>query len=177
MVSDVVCEHLVEKKREKSEKIKSALIIAGAVLIVLVCAVVFTYFPSLGAILMLVMIGTVYGAILLLKGLAVEYEYCFVNGELTVDKITNKSARKNLVVLEVKNVDKAGYYDSKSFNENEAGMVLSYSDSDKPTDAVYLRFRNTNGYTTTLILSLKEDFIVKMKPHFNQLVYREAFKK
>ena len=177
MISDVVWEYLVEKKRESSENLKSAGIVVGATALVFLLMLAIYYFPSLGAIFILLIFGIVYGAVKLLGRLAVEYEYCFVNGELTVDKIVQKSTRTHLATLNVKNVEKAGYYDAATFNSASAGNVLNYSDSDNPQGAVYLQFRDSNGYTTTLILSLREDHIERMKPHFNQLVYREAFMK
>ncbi len=174
MISDVVCERIVEKKREKSEMIKSTLIVAAAAVLVIICALFILFMPGTFALAVVVMIGVVYFAIKLLGNLNVEYEYCFVNGELTVDKILNKSVRKEQMTLQVKNVDKAGYYTS---GMDIQGNVLNYSDSDDPEGAVYFQFRDVTGRVNVAIMNLDEDFLAKMKPHFNQLVYREAFKK
>lgn len=175
MISDVVCECLVEKKREKSERLKTAGIIAAAAVIIFLCVMIVLYYPAWTALLVVLMIGVVYFAVKLLGNLNVEYEYCFVNGELTVDKILNKTVRKNLMTLQIKNVDKAGFCDS-SFDKNNAGDILNYSDSDEPDGAVYLQFRDINGVQKTALITVSEEYILKMKPHFKPLVFREGFK-
>ncbi len=177
MVSDVVCEYLVEKKHEKKETLLSAAIITGVVLLVVVLALVILNYPGFTALGIVLIVGAVYLGIKLIGNLSVEYEYCFVNGELTVDKILNKSTRKHVMSLEVKNVLKAGWYNHEKFIDRDAGHIINCSYSNEPTDAIFLQFRDVNGAMHTAILSPSEDFLVKMKPHFNQLVYREGFKK
>ena len=63
--------------------------------------------PGRAALALFGIIGVAFAAYSLITGLSVEYEYCFVNGELTVDKITNKSnwMRETLLAFIYKNID------------------------------------------------------------------------
>ena len=177
MVMDVVCEALVQKRFEKSDKIKAVAIIAGALILAALLVVLIVNSPTKAALAVFGIIGVAFAAYSLVTGLSVEYEYCFVNGELTVDKITNKSTRKQLVVLNVKDVEKMGRIGSGSFNPHGAGRILNCSYSDEPEEGFFLQFRDGDKGLATLIISPEEEFIMNMKPHFNQLVFREGIKK
>lgn len=177
MVLDVVCETIVQKRFEKSDKIKAAVIAAVAVAAAALLVFVIIKTPGRAALALFGIIGVAFAAHSLITGLFVEYEYCFVNGELTIDKITNKSTRKQMLVLNVKDVEKMGRFNANSFNPHGAGRILNYSDSDEPTEAFFLQFRDGEKGMTTLVISPEEEFMMNMKPHFNQFVFREGFKK
>lgn len=177
MVTDVVCEYIVARKKGKAEKLKIAGIVAATLAVEGLLCYLGLSNPSTSLIMLIIMGCVVYGAVYLLKRLSVEYEYSFVNGELSIDKIINKTDRVPLLAFDVKKVEKAGKYNAASFNTNGAGHVYNFSSADEPDDAVFLRFRNDSEGMTTAIISCPDEFIEKMKPYFNQLVYREAFKK
>lgn len=177
MVLDVVCEAIIQKQIEKSDKIKAVAIIAAALIIAALLVVVIINNPGAAALAVFGIIGTAFAAYSLITGLSVEYEYCFVNGELTIDKITNKSTRKQMAVLNVKDVEKMGRLGSGNFNPHGAGKVLNFSYSDEPEEGFFLQYRDGNNGLTTIIISPEEEFMMNMKPHFNQLVFREGIKK
>lgn len=177
MVLDVVCETIIQKKIEKSDKIKAAAIIVGALIIAALLVVVILNSPGAAALAVFGIIGVAFAAYSLIIGLSVEYEYCFVNGELTIDKITNKSSRKQMVVLNVKDVEKMGRIGSGNFNPHSAGRVLNFSYSDEPEEGFFMQYRDGEKGLTTIIISPEEEFMMNMKPHFNQLVFREGIKK
>ena len=164
MVTDVVCEHIVSRKKGKTEKLKMAGIVAATLIIEGLLCFFGLSNPSTSLIMLVIMGCIVYGAVYLLK-------------RLSVDKIINKADRQPMLVFDVKKVEKAGRYNASSFNPNGAGSVYNCSSADEPDDAVYLQFRNESEGKTTVIISCPDEFIEKMKPYFNQLVYREAFKK
>ena len=177
MVTDVVCEYLVKRNQGKKETLKMFGIVAGAILILLLLTYWMIMVPGVTALVVMLDVAVVYFAVKLFKTLSVEYEYCFVNGELTIDKIINQSDRKRMTVLETKKVEKVGKYDSASFNKETAGNIYNYSSGECPTDAIYLQLRNDMNGIYTIIISCPDEFIAKMKPYFNQLVYREGFGK
>lgn len=177
MVMDVVCETIVKKQIEKSDKIKAAAIIAAAVILAALLVVLIISNPSMAALALFGIIGVIFAAYSLVTGLSVEYEYCFVNGELTVDKIINKSSRKQMAVLNVKDVEKMGRLGSGNFNPHGVGRVLNYSYSDEPEEGFFMQYRDGEKGMTTIIISPDEEFMMNMKPHFNQLVFREGIRK
>ena len=62
-------------------------------------AVFLFFFPLLGALSAIVIIGILYGAWWLSTKFNVEYEYIVTNEDMDVDKIINKSARKRLASI------------------------------------------------------------------------------
>lgn len=172
MVTDTVCEHLVSRKPGKSDIVKSALIAVAALII---SAVVFLKLQSLGLFMLLIIAGVIYLAFWLIKKFtSVEYEYSFVNGELTIDKIVSQSDRKNVITIETKKIEKAGRY--SVLNAHSADRILNCASSDEPEDGVFFQLRDESGSNTTVVISCPDEYIEKMKPYFNQLVYREAFR-
>ncbi len=173
MVTDIVCEHLVQRKNGVKDILK-AVGIGAAALILSAADIIFL--SKLGGFNLIIIAALIYGAVRLIKLFtAVEYEYSFINGELTIDRIVNQSERKKMISFETKKVEKAGRYNSE-FNPYSAGTVLNYADCAEPENAFYLQFRDSEKGMTTVIISCPDEYIEKMKPYFNQLVFRDAFK-
>ena len=87
-MSDYYTEQLVKKKPDMKDMMTKAILIA--VTIVSILAVL--YYP----IIILVPVLLIGLDIFMFHRLKVEYEYLYVNGDLDIDKIMNKSKRKRV---------------------------------------------------------------------------------
>ena len=87
-MDDFYTEQLIKKQVDSKDRLKKTGLIALTVLSVLGVFVI-----PLGIILPVVMIVI---DVLMFQNLNVEYEYGFVNGDLDIDKIMNKSRRKRM---------------------------------------------------------------------------------
>ena len=87
-MDDFYTEQLIKKQADSKDTLKKVGLIALTVVSVLLVFVI-----PVGIILPVVMIVI---DVLMFRNLNVEYEYVFVNGDLDIDKIMNKSRRKRM---------------------------------------------------------------------------------
>ena len=85
-MDDFYTEQLIKKQAGSKDTLKKVVLIVLTVLSVLL---IFTI--PVGIIFLVVMIVA---DVLVFSNMNVEYEYVFVNGDLDIDKIMNKSRRK-----------------------------------------------------------------------------------
>lgn len=85
--------------------ILAAALAVGAVLMLLAVANM-----SLAGIIFLAIAGVFYGAYRLIALFNVEYEYILTNGEMDIDKITNRAARKRQITFNLKDVQRIEKY-------------------------------------------------------------------
>ena len=96
-MSDYYTEQLVKKKPDMKDMMTKAILIA--VTIVSILAVL--YYP----IIILVPVLLIGLDIFMFHRLKVEYEYLYVNGDLDIDKIMNKSKRKRVFSMNVSDLE------------------------------------------------------------------------
>lgn len=178
MFSDIVCEQLVKKKNGPKQIIAGALTVSFGFLLswILfdVANVLIDRTGMLGVILLVVGIALTVFFVRFIIG--VEYEYSFVNGELTIDKILAKSKRKHLTDIKVKTFEKLGKYDPEKVNKLKVDVVRDYSVDKYDTNSIYAYFKDeTSGRKTLLIFTPNQKLIDSMKTYVSATVYREAF--
>jgi len=98
-VNDIFNEQLVERKQNMTDNLKKITILAGGVLFLAVAFLI----PGLRSLIYVILIGIIFAMVILLRRFNVEYEYIFTNGELDIDRITNKSKRKRVLSVHVDN--------------------------------------------------------------------------
>lgn len=97
-MNDIFNEQLVARKPNKKDTLQKIGIAAiGALLIVAALNI-----PVMGGFVFIVIGAIVAGAVFLMRRYNVEYEYVFTNGDLDIDRITNRSSRKNAISVNVK---------------------------------------------------------------------------
>ncbi|MEE0944113.1 MAG: DUF6106 family protein [Clostridia bacterium] len=98
---DVFCEHLVAKKKDILDYFL-IFAIAGTALVLTYILMMFSQFAS---IVLLLIFGCWWGAVQLIKGRSIEYEYILTNSELDIDRIVAKSRRKRVCSLDFKQIE------------------------------------------------------------------------
>ena len=107
-MGDVFNEQIVKRHGTFSDTIKRIGII------VLILVVFFTSTQLLGGFGVLVGAAAVFGGMYLMSFLNVEYEYIYTNGELDIDIIYNRSRRKRLFSVMVKEFEIMAHVEDKA---------------------------------------------------------------
>lgn len=111
---DIFCEQLVTIKNSIAKYILIALISLCSLAL---CAALF-WFSMEYPLLILIIVGVIYGAIYLIKSLFVEYEYSITNSSVDIDKIIAKSRRKRVISFETKDI-------MRTAKINDAGITAT----------------------------------------------------
>ena len=122
---DIFVEQLIKRKQGG----KDYLIYAGVFLAALV--VLFLSMAFIPAFSFLVFVGICCGVYYLVTSRNLEFEYSVTNGDITIDKVINRSRRKRVVSLDVHDVEEIGKYRPqllRSKQELKKFIVSEYSD-------------------------------------------------
>ena len=118
-MGDYYTEQLVKKKPDMKDMMTKAILIA--VTIVSILAVL--YYP----IIILVPVLLIGLDIFMFHRLKVEYEYLYVNGDLDIDKIMNKSKRKRVFSMNVSDLEMLAPADAVELRQYQNAKVYDYS--------------------------------------------------
>ncbi len=177
MFSDIICEQLVKRKLTPKYMAIGAGIITGGVFLSFLAYAIGVYAdPAVGLMgSMLFLCGIFITFYFGRFAIFVEYEYSFVNGELTIDKISAKSKRKHMLDVDVKSFEKMGKYDPEKEEKLKITKVCDFSVDKYDSDTIYAYFKDSSGNNTLLIFTPNEKLIGSMKTYVNNMVFREAF--
>lgn len=141
-MSDIFNEQLVERKPNQKDVIKKAGLIGLAIIIAFVDLV---FMPS---VLLLVLAVEVMGLVFLFRRMNAEFEYVITNTELDINKILNKSSRKKLYSLNVKDITamvpamkKEYHHEVSKFNKK-----IDCSSGDLLENTYIMIFRNKEDF-------------------------------
>lgn len=183
MITEFVSEKLVKRRFEGKAVAVFAAEIIGLVLLILAALIVpFKYDFRLSMLTIMLVPLFIYLMTRVVKSTKVEYEYCFFNCTLTVDKIINMENRRHLFDLDVSKVEKAGEFDKDTFNMHGVDFLGNYTASDAMDNAYFLQYKGESGKTNVIVLEKddpeKNDKILEsMRRYIPQTVYREGFRK
>lgn len=160
-----------EQILEKRPDFKQRLLMLGAILVTAL-GVALLLFVDFGAGVALAVIGGFLVYFAKLSSYA-EYEYLFINGDLDIARITNKSTRKEIYSFNEGDVQRVLPYNSDAFqNELEVNGELSiknFTSGDKEnTDNWYAFLANAKNGTHAVILELNEKTLEHVKECFKK---------
>lgn len=166
-MEEVFVELIVKRKTG----IKEALLRALSVFVVLV---VFLFTMQLGILGLTITVLLGYGAYLLWVYTSIEYEYSFLNGELTVDKIMGQRKRKTIDSFELKEAEIVAPTHSDEVIRRLGGVVktLDYSSGYK-TDKLYSIIIN-DGKGNTQVVFEPDDRIIDAMYHVRPNIVKKA---
>lgn len=182
MFTDVVFEQIVKKKFETKDYLKALLYIIlcmiAPALFVFVLSLIFS--PGVVLVNLLPFVVLVYIAAFimmvgLIRNLSIEYEYTFVNGDLTIDKIIAKKKRKRMVAFDVKLVEDMGIYESGKFAGEKDVTKLIYTDTYSGEGDLYLDFRHVSIGRTIVVIKSSERIGKALKPFVKRSLHKEVF--
>lgn len=154
---DIFIEQLVKKKRDAKD---FAIIIGGiAAAILIVYLLTFMFNSMLGFIMVIAVCALIYGLYLLITSINLEYEYCFTNGALDVDKIVNLRKRQRMTELNAREIEIMANRTNPSFEKymNNSAFKKIYACEDKNSDDLYFIIYNENGVQKMLLFSPNDE--------------------
>ena len=178
MISDIVCEQLIKKKFGPKQAVQGgAIVVVGGLLSYVLWAIGEVADRTVHLLGLLFLASGWAATVYFLRFvLMVEYEYTFVNGELTIDKIMAKSKRKHIANITVRGFEKIGKFDPNVVNNIKADIECDYSTSKDDENTLYALYRDEKtGRKTLLFFTPNEKIILAMKSYVNASVFREAF--
>lgn len=147
---DIFVEQLVTKKKTAGSYLR----IWGGIFSVLAFLWLFFSFlypiiwqviPALGSLALLACVGLIYLLYLLIVNTNLEYEYCFTNGAMDVDKIANRRSRKRMTELNVRRIDRMAKPNDPEFQRlmQDQGVKKIYACSHiHDADTYYVSYEN-----------------------------------
>lgn len=150
---DIFVEQLVVKKKTG----KTYLGIFGSLVgvfvalwlfLIVLMPLVSKFIPMLGGLSFLILFGLVYLFYRLISNTNMEYEYCFTNGALDVDKILNRRSRKKFTSLNARSIDKMARANDPEFERlmKDSGVKKLHACSlVQAPDTYYVLFSNEKG--------------------------------
>lgn len=149
-MSDFYTEQLVKKQTTMKDIFLKALLVAVAI------ASIFTIFIFPVGILIPVIVIT--AVVFLIRRLNVEYEYLYVNGDLDIDKIMNKSKRKRIFSGNIGNMELLAPEGSPELGQYRGGRTLDFSSGVQEAER-YVFVTVDNGQVSRVIFEPNDTII------------------
>ena len=105
---DTFIEQMIKRKLGAKDYLIMTGVCLLGIILVFACIFDFLFTHYTGMLFVLLIGGVVFGAYKLIRFRSLEFEYNFTNGDLTVDKIIDRSRRKRVVSFDVKNTFEMG---------------------------------------------------------------------
>lgn len=149
-MSDFYTEQLIKKQTGMKDMVIKAVLVAAAIVSVLT-----VFIMPMGLFVPIIVIALVW---FLISRLNVEYEYLYVNGDLDIDKIMNKSKRKRVFSANVDAMELLAPLDSPRLDQFQNARVLNLSSGSQDV-RLYALIVSNNGQTTKLIFEPNDTII------------------
>lgn len=149
-MDDFYTEQLIKKQTSSKDTLKKVGLIAVTVLSVLLAFVM-----PIGIILPIIMIVI---DVLVFQSLNVEYEYAFVNGDLDIDKIMNKSRRKRLISVDAEQMILLAPVGSVELMQYKKAKTCDYTSGNNNAN-VYALIATDKGETRQILFEPNETIV------------------
>ncbi|MBE5922283.1 MAG: hypothetical protein E7269_05975 [Lachnospiraceae bacterium] len=107
-MGDTFCEELIPCKIRLSEILIRAVCVMGCLLLLGLVGILGQY----GIYVLVLEFFAIYGTIIVWKNTNIEYEYAYLNGRFTIDKIYGKNRRKFACQFDLKDAELVAHEDS-----------------------------------------------------------------
>lgn len=134
---DIFKEYIVEKKKEPIDTLISVGIVFAAFAVTYILMLfMLLNMQLLAGVGLLLIAGCWFLAVKLIRNRNVEYEYILTNHELDIDKIMARSARKRLLTVDFRRIERCASVKDPEF-ENQAGKKIKNYAGDISGERVY----------------------------------------
>lgn len=151
---DHFTEYIIKQKKSKFQILATIGMVILAVA-VLVLTLPYTVYPIAQTVIVLIDAALIYGIYLVATSFNIEYEYCVVNSEMDVDKITNRKTRRRITTVKFKNIELMAPVGDSRFTDSENGefakVIMAAISPDHP-DAYFVIYEK-DGKRTKLIFN------------------------
>lgn len=170
---DSFMEYMIAEKQTAKTIFKKIGIYFAALVITFISFIIMMMFPSaLIGMLPMVIVLIFYIAYRINTSFDVEYEYILTNGELDVDKITNKKRRKRLMTIHCKSFTAFAKVGDKEFLSEENGEFVRVIDASAKSSALedYYAVFYKNGQKIKLIFNPTQKMIDSFRMYAPRVV-------
>ncbi len=170
---DSFMEYMIAEKQTAKTVFKKIGIYFAALIITLISFIIMMMFPSaLIGMLPMVIVLIFYIAYRINTSFDVEYEYILTNGELDVDKITNKKRRKRLMTIHCKSFTVFARVGDEEFLSEENGEFARVIDASAKSSALedYYAVFYKNGQKIKLIFNPTQKMIDSFRMYAPRVV-------
>ncbi len=158
-------EQLVKKPVDSQDKLKSALVLAASLVLAIIVVFLVAVFASVMMLVGLIFAGLImWGGWWLTGEFSVEYEYCYSNGELTVDKIINRRRRKNMCSVELRRADT--FYKNPS-KLPDATVISAVGELE---DVYAISYNDPTYGAAVLVFTPDERMLEAIKPYLPRII-------
>ena len=164
---DIFCEQLVSIKNTFARYLLLALLIIAAAAL---CVILFIYSLQY-ALLILLIVGVIYGTAKLVTFFFIEYEYIITNDTVDIDKIISKKSRKREVsfasadILRIASINDAGV---------EKSVDKVFRCADKTPQACYVIAKKGSA-KIAVIMEMSDKFKAALKESVPKNMKRDLF--
>ncbi|PWM47475.1 MAG: hypothetical protein DBX47_00645 [Clostridiales bacterium] len=175
---DVYYEQLYKRRKRPQDAVLQVslliltLLVAAASLIWLRVWLMTLVGPFLAALISVAVTGAaLYFGYRVYMQFDLEYEYSYLNGDIDIDKIMNKTMRKRIISVNAKNFNRFGIYDEnakvslKNMQFDTTVNVCSYTES----TVYYAVLRHPSQGNTLLIFEPEERILEDLKKYTKNL--------
>ncbi len=169
-MGDVFEEILISRKKTGADTAKKIGMIA---VVVLIAAVGVLFMP----LLLIVALLAGFGAYYLMQNLDIEYEYQYVNGDIDVDKIMNKSRRKKAGSYDLANLEyiaPSSSHELDSYMQRGGIKVIDYSSGKGAEKTVTAVYNGEGGLQAVVFEGLTETIFKDLRRQVPRKVSREC---
>lgn len=147
---DCCIEQLVKKKWDIYDFAKVLLILLATLAVIFFIVLVCSTYAFLDMFVYFFIVVAVYFSCRFILDISTEFEYSFFDGELTVDMISAKRKRKNIAVIRISNIEKAGKVSSCNLSDIKKQIFAA---SERNGDNYCLIFKGSSEEPCALIFS------------------------
>lgn len=174
-MGDVFLEQIVKQQKSFKEILRNVVIIimglSLAIVLFFLLLTPFKFKEYLGMFIFLILAGVVYYTWYIVSGLNLEFEYIFTNGEMDVDKISNKRKRKRVTTVRVSQASLFSEFDHSTFDKSTYAHVYNASAFLKDQDNYILAYANRDGEKCCLIFTPDERMLEAIKKYYRPHVH------
>lgn len=166
-MNDVFNEQLVARKPNQKDLLKKVGII-GVGIIVIFAALTIEF---LMAFIVPVIIVIIVGVVFLMRRYNIEYEYVFTNGELDIDRITNKSRRKQVLSVNVKSFETMVPAGNKNYESEISHFTKLYDfGSGTVTENTYIAIFDKDKERVKMIFEPNEQMFKAIRAYIPRII-------
>lgn len=149
------------------------LIIAGELLAGLVLLLsCWVFMPVLFSIIFVAVCVAEY---YLLTSRNLEYEYSVTNGDITIDKITNKRSRKRLITMDAHDIESMGKFKPEDHAQKSYDFKLVASENGFSDKSWYFFGHHTKKGNVLVVFDPNDTVLASIKPFLKRQVSVDAF--
>ena len=166
-MNDVFNEQLVARKPNQKDLLKKVGIVGVGIFAIFAALTV----ELLMGFIIPIIIAVVIAVVFFMRRYNVEYEYVFTNGDLDIDKITNKSRRKQAISVNVRSFVTMVPATSKAYEGEVSNFTKLYDfGSGSITDNTYIAIFEQNKERVKMIIEPNEQMFKAIRTYIPRVV-------